>query len=103
MEKFIAPRKLAKDFERNTLPTCYICHSNRHYRPNCSQLKKEKLIEFVNQEIDSPVVKCVLELINRMKRYHDLEIQKMTEVQAKRKGWYEKMQSNENLKSETKF
>ncbi|GBN44734.1 hypothetical protein AVEN_113122-1 [Araneus ventricosus] len=36
-------------FERRTVPTCFICHSTQHLRPNCLQLKKDKQGEFVNR------------------------------------------------------
>ncbi|GBL84293.1 hypothetical protein AVEN_118670-1 [Araneus ventricosus] len=37
-----------EQFERKTVPACYICHSTQHLRPNCPQLKKEKPTEFIN-------------------------------------------------------
>ncbi|GBM67002.1 hypothetical protein AVEN_58259-1 [Araneus ventricosus] len=42
------------------------------------------------QETDSPVVEYVFELINRMRKCQELAIEKMTEVQMKRKIWYDK-------------
>ncbi|GBM75253.1 hypothetical protein AVEN_214578-1 [Araneus ventricosus] len=37
-----------ENFERRTVPACYICHSTQHLMPNCPQLKKEKPTVFVN-------------------------------------------------------
>ncbi|GBN66114.1 hypothetical protein AVEN_59011-1 [Araneus ventricosus] len=42
------------------------------------------------QETDSPVVEYVFELINRIRKCQELAIEKMTEVQPKRKIWYDR-------------
>ncbi|GBN03486.1 Gag-Pol polyprotein [Araneus ventricosus] len=42
------------------------------------------------QESESSVTEYVFELINRMRRCQDLVVERMTEVQVKRKTWYDK-------------
>ncbi|GBN66471.1 Retrovirus-related Pol polyprotein from transposon 412, partial [Araneus ventricosus] len=42
------------------------------------------------QESESSVTEYVFELINRMRRCQDLAVERMTEVQVKRKTWYDK-------------
>ncbi|GBM10548.1 hypothetical protein AVEN_46529-1 [Araneus ventricosus] len=42
------------------------------------------------QESESSVTEYVFELINKMRRCQDLAVERMTEVQVKRKAWYDK-------------
>ncbi|KAF8773029.1 hypothetical protein HNY73_015724 [Argiope bruennichi] len=42
------------------------------------------------QETDSSVAEYMFDLINRMKRYQELAVERMTEIQEKRKHWYDK-------------
>ncbi|KAF8791675.1 hypothetical protein HNY73_003370 [Argiope bruennichi] len=38
-----------ENFERRTVPACYICHSMEHLKPNCPQLRKSGPNLFINR------------------------------------------------------